>query len=110
MEDNMDPIAGNSVFIPYVETRRHWCPQAEHYTGLDSLVSAVAGGWVISGRVFRHETWRGGTRPTIVYYFELKRGHLVVTMPVISNPCVGPLIDRIGLEVITQTFWETARP
>ena len=100
---------GDSLIMPYVEKRRHWCPQAELYTGLDSLVSAVSEGWVINGRVFRHETWRGGTRPAIVYYFELKRGRLVVTMPVISNPCVVPLIDSCGLEVITQTFWETAR-
>lgn len=98
-----------SLIMPYIEKRRHWCPQAEKYTGLDSLISAVLEGWVISRRVFRHETWRGGTRPAVVYYFELKRGQKVVTMPVVSNPCVVPLIRHQGLEVITQAFWETAR-
>ena len=99
----------DSLIMPYFDNRRHWCPQAEKFTGLDSLITAVFEGWTISSRVFRHETWRGGTRPAVVYYFELKRSQLVVTMPVVSNPCVVPLIDSCGLEVITQTFWETAR-
>ena len=95
-----------SFLTPYTDKHRHWCPQAEKYTGLDSLISAVTEGWTINQRVFRHETWRGGTRPSIVYYFELKRGRLIVTMPIVSNPCVIPLIDRYELEVITSTFWE----
>lgn len=92
----------------YPDIPRHWCPQAERYTGLDSLLSAIASGWKVNTLVFRHETWRGGMRPVVVYYFELKRGQHVVTMPVISNPCVAPLIDIYRLQVITQAFWEKA--
>ena len=98
----------NALMTPYTDKPRHWCPQAEKYTGLDSLLSAIYKGWTINERVFRHETWRGGTRPVVVYYFELKFGERIVTMPVISNPCVVPLIDDLELQVITQAFWEKA--
>jgi hypothetical protein len=97
-----------AFLTPFTDTYRHWSPQGEKYTGLDSLISAVFDGWMLSDRVFRHETWRGGARPVTVYYFELKRDQKIVTMPVINNPCVVPLIEQFDLQVVTQTFWERA--
>ena len=91
----------------YLDKPRHWCPQSEKYAGADNLLSALLNGWIASDLVLRHETWRGGSRPVIVYYFELKRGERMMTMPVINSPCIPALIAEYQLQIVTQTHWET---
>jgi hypothetical protein len=87
--------------------RHHWCPRSEAYTGGDSLLSALDAGWVMNTLVFAQTVWHGGSRPTTIYYFELKHGSRMMTMPVIGNPFVDRLIIQKSLQIVTFADYES---
>lgn len=89
-----------AVNTHYLLKRRHWCPISEKYTGVDSLLDALMRGWVLSHRVLYQEVWHS-TRPSIVYYFRLRRGQEVLTMPVINSPLIHTVIQKYDLQVVT---------
>ncbi len=87
----------------YLENPQHWCPRSQAYAGVDNLVSALDKGWKINRHVYRHAIWRGGSRPVVIYYFELRNGNKITTMPVISNPYLLKVIANDSLEIIDAT-------
>lgn len=97
----------NSRFVFDSIKTRHWCPRSEKYTGVDSLLELLRQGWVLNKRVLYHEVWHS-TRPSIVYYFELKRNHEIVTMAVINSPLIRSILKQYDLQVITENDYAPA--
>lgn len=86
----------------YTREYRHWCPRSEAYTGGDSLLSALRSGWELIGRVYRDSVLMSGSRFTAVYYFELRNGSRVVTMPIVGNPWVVRFVAEQKLAIVNQ--------
>ena len=84
----------------YTYKPRHWSPESEPFTGVDSLLGALLTGWTIDNRIHRQEFWRGGSRPVTVFYCDLSRDGVSVTMPVISNPYMKYIVEFYELHVV----------
>lgn len=89
--------------VYYTDTPRHWCPVSEKYTGADSLISALRNGWSLSRLVYREDFLHGGARHSAVYFFELKQGQRIVTMPIVSTPFIVRFIAVQNLKVVHAT-------
>ena len=87
----------------YLEKPQHWCPRSQTYAGVDNLIGALDKGWKLNRHVYRHAIWRGGSRPVVIYYFELHNGGEITTMPVISNPYLLKVMADHALEIIDAT-------
>ena len=93
-EDSMYRIMGQ-----YRCCARHWDSQSEPYTGVDSLVGTLYGGWALNP-VLTCEEHSVGTRHVVVYHLHLERGHEKATMRVINNPIIERAVTETGLTVI----------
>ncbi|MEO8612735.1 MAG: hypothetical protein ABI690_32880 [Chloroflexota bacterium] len=91
----------DSTSIEDIITYRHWHAESEHYTGGDSLATALYLGWVIDGAVRLEEFWYAGTRRVALYYFDLIRDEEKMTMPVIGNPYIDQLIAKEKHELVS---------
>lgn len=67
---------------------RHWSPMCEQYTGADSLITALRGGWRVRPTVYRQDVLHGGSRRTSIYTFTLQSGTEVRHMAVICTPFI----------------------
>lgn len=64
---------------------RHWCPQSEHFTGADSLLTRLHHGWdIIAYQVDRTHYCR--TQQIKVYVFDLFKDGKTETMHVVATP------------------------
>ena len=77
----------------------HWHGQSQRYTGGDSLLTAMAHGWLPQGVVYREELTRRGRR-VIAYGFDMVREGQLETMWVLDNPVVSQIVAQCGLPVI----------
>jgi hypothetical protein len=83
----------NNYHVSYPDVFRQWSPACEKYAGGDSLVTALTHGWDFSTKtIFYEEFWLAGTRPVVVFHFQLEKGDVAMTMPVITNPYVRRVI------------------
>ena len=67
---------------------RHWSPMCEHYTGADSLITALRNGWRVRPTVYRQDVLHGGSRRTSIYTLTLQSGTEVRNMAVICTPFI----------------------
>jgi hypothetical protein len=84
----------------YTRQPRHWDPQSEPYTGGDSLLTALRTGWTIqNNHVIEHKISLSGGRMTTIYYVLLMKATHRRIMPVITNPFVERLLERLDIVV-----------
>jgi hypothetical protein len=85
------------------DKRRHWSSLSQTYAPADILLDYLADGWAISPVVGQKETWHGGGRHIVIYYFEITKNDQVLTIPVLGNP----VVHRLVYERHLQTVWLT---
>lgn len=82
------------VHEKFTETKRHFSPGSEHYTGADSLLTAQRYGWRLVNIAYEEQILMRGGRYTSLYYFKLMRGHEKMIMPILSNPFVLRMLEK----------------
>lgn len=103
-------ITSVDLHVDYPDMHRHWDSQSERFGGGDSLLTAIQNGWQVEEVIWSEEYWHAGTRPVVLFHFELTRlgggrrdgktaGQERVVMPVVSNPFVQRLLSTLKLEV-----------
>jgi hypothetical protein len=92
-------IVSVDLHVDYPDMHRHWDSQSERYGGGDSLLTALQAGWEMNTVCWSEEYWHAGTRPVMIYHFELNRAAEKLHMPVVSNPFIQRLLDTLALEV-----------
>lgn len=98
----------NNSNASYMQVTRHWSPISEKYAGADALVTALTKGWKSADTVFCEEYWHAGARLVSIYHFELTRKGETMTMPVLSNPYLRRVLERLSCEVLPVEERETA--
>lgn len=88
--------------IYYLRSPRHWDPQSEKFTGVDSLVTAIQNGWEPAQSVTKREFYRGNSRPIGIYYVNLEKNGENVTMAVIGNPYLHKLLALLEISIVKQ--------
>jgi hypothetical protein len=83
----------------YPDVCKHWSPVSERFAGGDALLTKLRDGWDIDGAIYAEEFWHAGTRPVMVYHFQLSKGKETMQVPVVSTPYVRRLLFLWQLEV-----------
>jgi hypothetical protein len=96
----MPYYASDAIGIEDIITYRHWNAESEHFTGGDSLATALYLGWTMPETVEMSAYWYAGTRRVAVYHITLERGEEHVTMPVIGNPFIERLLSERHCRVV----------
>lgn len=80
--------------------RRHWNPQTEPFTGLDSLFHAIRNDWCVSQTVFCEHYINSRNRCVRVYTFIVSSGEDIRYMSVIETPHISTFIHRANLDLV----------
>lgn len=83
----------------YPDMMQYWSPTSEKFASGGALLTRLRRGWQVSNVCYAEEFWHAGTRPVIVYHFDLVRGDEHETIPVLNNPYVTRMIATWGMEV-----------
>lgn len=94
----------------HIDTNReahHWCPKSEAFASASHLFWAVTNGWRTYSVVIRQRYYFAGARSTSIYFFELRRDHEIMTMPVQENPALLRLLYTEPYVVVTREDADT---
>lgn len=89
-----------NAHFDYLDLSRHWCIRSEKYAGGDALITRLNEGWQIRDDVYEETFWHAGSRLVTIYHFELEFKGEVETMPVLANPYVHRLVQKLPLRVL----------
>ncbi|MGJ3237074.1 MAG: hypothetical protein ACFE0Q_00055 [Anaerolineae bacterium] len=83
---------------------RHWCDRSETFAGADALLTKLQQGYAIETIVICHTVRVSESRLSEIYHFRLtehNESHVDIhlDMPVLRNPFVMRLIQRLDLQV-----------
>ncbi len=106
----MPVFYANDPKFDYPEVNRHWHALSEKYAGADCLLTAMHHGWTPSETVFFEEFWHAGSRPVMVYHFDLTRGDERMIMPVLSNPYLRRVLPKLSTTILSMDERERVRP
>lgn len=100
-EEEFYPMAQDSMNLHayYPDMMQYWSPTSEKFATGGALLTRLRKGWQISNICYAEEFWHAGTRPVVVYHFDLMRGDETETIPVLNNPYVTRMISMWGMEV-----------
>lgn len=90
----------SNFHVEYLDVAQHWHGPSELYAGGDALLTRLYEGWQLGNTVWREEHWFAGMRSVTVYHFDLNKGEEQTTIPVINNPFVHRLVQRLPQEQI----------
>lgn len=83
----------------YPDMIQYWSSLSEKFATGGALLTRLRRGWQIDHVCYAEEFWHAGTRPVVVYHFDLTRGDEIECMPVLNNPYVTRMISMLGMEV-----------
>lgn len=90
-----------NLFNVFNDSPRHWSPISEHYTGCDSLLTAIDNGWTPSKTVFVQYHGTSGRITPIYYFYLIKRGEMR-KMRVIHSPYVGRIMEHFEINLLQR--------
>lgn len=89
--------------------RRHYHPESETFTGVDSLLSAVEAGWRIASPAYMEIYPRNG-RYIYICRMRLVYGTRTMEMSVLVNPYFPRLMRRFPVHVLEQAMSPAKQP
>jgi hypothetical protein len=89
----------NNANVEYIEVSHYWSPTSEKYAGCDQLLTALFKGWEVDENVYLESYWHSASREVNIYHFTLHRKGQQLVMPVLSNPYLRRMLQRMPFKV-----------